>query len=256
VSFYVPLGDGVFRATPHTVGPWAPTDQHAGPPSALLVRALESVLPTDGFLARVSVDLLGALPVGELTVTASVLRPGRSVQLAVATLVAGGRDVARASAWWHRFGDTASVADPAPAPALPELPDPVDEQWPGGYLQAMEWRRVKGDFAVPGPAVIWSRMRMPLVEGEEPTPTQRLFVTADSGNGASSALPLDSWLFVNTELTVHLLRPPAGEWFCLDAVTTIGPAGGGYATSVLSDRTGEVGRGAQALLIRPRGYTP
>jgi hypothetical protein len=253
VSFYVPLGGGVFRATAHTVGPWAPTDQHAGPPSALLVRALEGVLPAgDGWLARVSVDLLSALPVGDLTVSASVLRPGRSVQLAVATLTAGGRDVARASGWWHRFGDTAAVAGSAPAPSLPSLPDPVDERWPGGYLQAMEWRRVKGDFTEPGPAVIWSRMRMPLVEGEEPSPTQRLFVTADSGNGASSALPLESWLFGNTELTVHLLRPPVGEWFCLDAVTTIGPTGGGYATTTLSDRTGEVARGAQALLIRPR----
>jgi hypothetical protein len=252
-AFYVPVRPGVFRATPHTVGPWTSTDQHGGPPSALLVRALEQVLPAgDGGLARLTVELLGAVPVDELTVTASVVRPGRSVQLAVGTLSAGGRDVARASGWWHRFGDTAEVARFGTAPELPAEPDPVDERWPGGYLQAMEWRRVKGDFAEPGPAIVWSRMRMPLVEGEEPSPVQRLLVTADSGNGVSSALPLDSWLYVNTELTVHVLRPPVGEWFCLDAVTTIGPTGGGYAITTLSDTTGEVGRGAQALLIRPR----
>ena len=52
----------------------------------------------------------------------------------------------------------------------------------------MEWRRVKGDFAEPGPAVIWSRMRIPLVEGEQPSPTQRLMASADSGNGVGSAL--------------------------------------------------------------------
>lgn len=57
MSFYVPVGPGLIRATPHTVGPWAPTDQHAGPSSALLVRALEGVLPAgDGWPARVSVD--------------------------------------------------------------------------------------------------------------------------------------------------------------------------------------------------------
>jgi hypothetical protein len=252
-AFYVPVRPGVFRATPHTVGPWTSTDQHGGPPSALLVRALEQVLPAgDGGLARLTVELLGAVPVDELTVTASVVRPGRSVQLAVATLSAGGRDVARASGWWHRFGDTAEVSRFGAAPELPAEPDPVDDRWPGGYLQAMEWRRVKGDFAEPGPAIVWSRMRMPLVDGEEPSPVQRLLVTADSGNGVSSALPLDSWLYVNTELTVHVLRPPVGEWFCLDAVTTIGPTGGGYAITTLSDTTGEVGRGAQALLIRPR----
>jgi acyl-coenzyme A thioesterase PaaI-like protein len=250
VSFYVPLGDGRFEATGHTVGPWNATDQHGGPPSALLVRALEQVLPADGWLARVSVDLLGAVPLGTLAVEASVVRPGRSVQLAVATLSAGGRDVARASAWWHRFGDTSAVASGAAAPPLPDAA--VEWDWPGGYLRAMEWRPVKGGFTEPGPAVYWTRMRHPLVADEEPSPTQRVMVTADSGNGASSALPLADWLFVNTELTVHFLRPPAGEWVCLDAVTTIGPAGGGYATSTLSDLTGEVARGAQALIVRPR----
>jgi acyl-coenzyme A thioesterase PaaI-like protein len=254
VSFYVAVGPDVFLATEHTVGPWAETDQHGGPPSALLVRAMEQVLPAEGgFLARISVDLLGAVPVGELTVTATVPRPGRSVQLATATMSAGGRDVARASGWWHRFGDTVAVATGAgAAPPLPDQPDPEDHRWGDGYLHAMDWRRLKGDFAEPGPAVVWSRMRRPLVEGEEPTGTQRVMVTADSGNGVSSALPLDSWLYVNTELTVHLLRPPTGEWVCLDSVTTVGPLGTGYAVTTLSDLTGEVGRGAQALLVRPR----
>ena len=251
-AFYVAVGDGVFRSTEHAVGPWAGTDQHGGPPAALLVRALEQVLPLDGWLARISVDLLGAVPIAELTVTASVVRPGRSVQLAVATLAAGGRDVARAAGWWQRLGDTAAVASAAAPPPLPDEPDPVDDRWPGGYLQAMEWRRVKGDFAEPGPAVIWSRMRITLVEGERPSPTQRLLASADSGNGVGSALPLEGWLYVNTELTVHVLRPPEGEWFCLDSVATIGPTGGGYAITTLSDTAGEVGRGAQALLVRPR----
>ena len=252
-AFYVEVAPGVFRPTEHTVGPWAATDQHGGPPAALLARALERVLPTgEGWLARVSVDLLGAVPVTELTVTAGLLRPGRSVQLAVATLTAGGRDVARATGWWYRLGDTAAASGAAGPPPLPDQPDPVDQRWPGGYLQAMEWRRVKGDFAEPGPAVIWSRMRVPLVEGEQPSPAQRLLASADSGNGVGSALPLDRWLYVNTELTVHVLRPPEGEWFCLDSVTTIGPSGGGYAVTTLSDTAGEVGRGAQALLVRPR----
>jgi acyl-Coa thioesterase superfamily protein/acyl-CoA thioesterase superfamily protein len=251
-AFYLPAGDGVFRSTPHTVGPWAATDQHGGPPAALLVRALERVLPVDGWLARISVDLLSAIPVADLTVAASVVRPGRSVQLAMATLAAGGRDVARATGWWHRLGDTAAIASIAAPPPLPDQADPVDDRWPGGYLQAMEWRRVKGDFAEPGPAVIWSRMRIPLVEGEQPSSTQRLMASADSGNGVGSALSLEDWIYVNTELTVHLLRPPEGELFCLDSAAAIGPTGGGYAITTLSDTAGEVGRGAQALLVRAR----
>ena len=57
-------------------------------------------------------------------------------------------------------------------------------------------------------------------------------------------------MFINPELTVHFAREPAGEWVCLDAETQI--AQSGLATSVLSDRTGPVARGAQALLIAPR----
>jgi hypothetical protein len=60
------------------------------------------------------------------------------------------------------------------------------------------------------------------------------------------------WLFINTELSVHCWRVPAGEWIGLDANTTIGPNGLGVAASVLHDESGAVARGAQALLVRPR----
>ena len=41
-SFYVPLGEGLFRATELTASPWGPGSQHGGPPAALLGRTLES----------------------------------------------------------------------------------------------------------------------------------------------------------------------------------------------------------------------
>jgi hypothetical protein len=75
---------------------------------------------------------------------------------------------------------------------------------------------------------------------------------ADSGNGASNVLDWSRHLFINTELTVHFVREPAGEWVCLDARTQIAAGGAGLASSVLSDRTGPVARGAQALLVAPR----
>ena len=42
-------------------------------------------------------------------------------------------------------------------------------------------------------------------------------VVADSGNGASNVLDWGRYLFINTELTVHFLREPVGEWVLLDA---------------------------------------
>ena len=64
-----------------------------------------------------------------------------------------------------------------------------------------------------------------------------MLVAADSGNGVSAALDYHEYVFINTDLTVQLVREPAGEWVCLDAVTRIGPEGVGLAESALSDES-------------------
>ena len=51
-AFYEPLGGGRFRSTGHTAGPWDVRSQHAGPPAALLGRALEADRPARGDAAR------------------------------------------------------------------------------------------------------------------------------------------------------------------------------------------------------------
>ena len=96
-SFYVPAGDGVWQATVHTAGPWDSSAQHGGPPSALLGRAMLRCQPRpDMIITRFTCEILRSIPVGEITVTARVARPGRSVELLEATASAGGREVARA----------------------------------------------------------------------------------------------------------------------------------------------------------------
>jgi hypothetical protein len=122
-----------------------------------------------------------------------------------------------------------------------------------GYHTAMECRFVEGGFLEPGPAVVWLRMRQPLVAGEEPTPLQRTLVTADVGNGVSASLDYRRYLFINVDLTVHLERMPEGEWVCVDAVTLPQANGVGTAESVLSDGRGRIGRALQTLLVAERG---
>jgi hypothetical protein len=254
-SFYVPVGDGQWLATVHTTGPWDVGAQHGGPPSALLGRELQRCQPReDMIIARFTCEILGAIPVGELSVATRVARPGRSVELLEATASAGGRDVARASAWRVRRTGSVSVASRPPAPAeLPAEPTVMRRAgWVDGYLSAIEWRAVRGGFLESGPATMWGRMRYPLVADEEPGPLERVLVIADSGNGISRELDIARWHFINPELTVHLHREAAGEWICLDAQTTISAGGAGLATSVLSDLDGPVGVGAQSLLIAPR----
>jgi Thioesterase-like superfamily len=256
-AFYEPLDDEGrrWRATAHTSGPWDPGAQHGGPPSALLGRAMERCAPREEMtFVRVTCEILGAVPVGELEVSARVVRPGRSVELVEAVLSAGGRDAVRASGWRVLRTDAAAVPSRlAPAPPLPDAAVDLDgTAWTGGYLRAVEWRLARGAFTEPGPATAWTRLRHPLVPDEEPSPLVRVLAVADSGNGLSGELDLTQWHFINPELTVHLSREAVGEWVCLDASTTISPGGAGLATSVLSDRVGPVGVGAQSLLVARR----
>ncbi len=84
------------------------------------------------------------------------------------------------------------------------------------------------------------------------SPVQRLMTCVDSASGVSAALDPAAWGFLNTELTVHVLRPPVGEWVCLDAGTILGPGSVGVASSSVYDERGLVARSAQALLVARR----
>jgi hypothetical protein len=181
-----------------------------------------------------------------------------------AVLSAGGREVVRAQAWRVLRTALSIVPQERPSPATESIPAgstpplPAEstplaaEGWVDGYLSAVEWRVAAGSFRRPGPATAWTRLRYPLVPGEQPSPLQRVLAIADSGNGISAELDLNHWHFINPELTVHLHREAVGEWICLDAQTSISPGGAGLATSVLSDLAGPIGVGAQSLLVAQR----
>jgi hypothetical protein len=96
------------------------------------------------------------------------------------------------------------------------------------------------------------RMRQPLIEGEQPSPLQRLLAAADTGNGVSATLDLSRYIFINVDLSVHLHRLPVSEWVCLDAITVPEPNGVGLADTALHDERGPIGRALQTLLVRER----
>src|SRR5262249_56445278 len=79
---------------------------------------------------------------------------------------------------------------------------------------AMEMRWLSEPGAL-GPGRVWMRLRRPLIAGQ-PTPhLARLAAVADFGNGVSATLPFERFLFINADLTIHLQRPPRGEWIGL-----------------------------------------
>jgi|SRR5829696_2300632 len=251
MAFYVPAGGDRFESTEHTRGPWNASAQHGGPPAALLGRAVEATARPGMRVARLTFDIARPVPIAVLEVTASVVREGRSVMVVHAAIEPYMRCTAlliRASPDVAPDVDTASPLRLGDAVSKPFFPVPYEV----GYHSAMEVRFSAGSFREPGPATAWMRMRVPLVDGEQPSPLSRVLVAADSGNGVSSALDFRQYLFINPDLSVHLLRHPTGEWVCLRAATSIDGAGIGLADTVLYDEHGRIGRSAQSLLVGPR----
>jgi hypothetical protein len=259
VSFYRQVADDRFESAPLTRGPWDAGSQHAGPPAALIGRAIERRpgARADARVARITFDIARPVPIGPLTVSTRVVRAGRSVEVVEAELTPDGGPVAmRATAVLIRTAGQAAPGVPGVAPlpgpesssSRPFFPMPYDQ----GYHTAMETRFAAGSFLEPGPATCWLRMRVPLVEGEEPSPLTRVLVAADSGNGVSNVLDFRTHLFVNADLSVHLHRYPVGEWVCLDARTVVDAGGIGLADTALHDQAGSLGRAAQSLFVATR----
>jgi Thioesterase-like superfamily len=251
-AFFQQEGD-LLVPTELTRGPWDPGAQHAGPPSALVARAVERFEPRAGMrVGRITLEILRPVPLEPLSLRVELARPGRSVELLEATLSGPEGELIRARAWRLQTSEL-RLGEHEPAPPGPETAEEGEFFATGqevGYHTAMEYRFVSGGFVEQGPATVWMRSRVPLVAGEETTPLQRVFIAADSGNGVSAALDWRSTIFINTDLTVHLLREPLGEWVCLDAVTHVD--GLGMADSALYDERGRIGRAVQTLLVRSR----
>jgi hypothetical protein len=271
-AFFVRVSPTSYQATQAAQGPWDPGAMHGGPPAALLATLAgkeASALSPTLRLARLSVDFLGSLPVGELEATVTVPRPGRRVALVEATLSAAGRAVAVGRGWFidsaaagdrhpvAHGGDPAAPGELEPLAAAPALPGPQPQRFFTGlgrigYVDASEWRFTSGSFDEPGPAGVWSRVRIPLIQGEPLTGLQRLLVLADAANGAGGNLPWTTWLFIPTGITVTILREPVGEWMHLAARTTLGTDGVGLCHAHLADSAGPVGLASQPLLIGRR----
>lgn len=254
--FYDQLDDDTFASSSSTAGPWGPDMQHAGPPSALLARQIERFEPREGHrLGRMTVDILGAVPIAPLRIQVERLRAGRRIELVEARASTTDRLVLVARSWRlsRTPDDFPTRPDRAAGNVIPDdLPDPRPTGLPwvheDGYLSAIELRYERGTFDEPGPARAWGRQRVPLLEGETPSPWQRALLLADSGSGISLALDPTRYPAINCDLSVALHRDPVDEWIGLDALTTINAGSGALTVTTLLDREGPIGKATQTLL--------
>lgn len=251
------LQDGVAHASALAGGPWDQAFQHGSAPAALVAHVVEG-LPCAGpmHLARLTVDLMRPVPVAPLRVTARVVRDGRAIQVCQVTLSSGDVEVVRASAVRLRIAaDPTGLAQARPT----HLPDPeggrdADEiaGMANPFLRTLSVRVVRGAFRSGAPAAVWYRADVPIVVGQPISPAMRAAVAADLTNGTTAVLDFDCWTFVNADLSIHLARPPEGEWVLIDGESWIEPSGLGLAHSRLGDRRGWFGIACQSLLLAPR----
>lgn len=253
----LPPDDGfeVFESTDGTRSNWDSDIQHGSPPLALMTKVIEeSTTGTPLRIGRLTLDILGAIPVVPVKVRTWTARPGTRIALRCAemTPVGSDRPVARVSAWLLATSDTRDVATDRHPPLAEGEPVANAHAWLGapGYLETVSWR--KQATAEGAAAEVWLSPLVPLVDDEPVTDVQRLAMVVDSANGVGAALDPDEFLFMNTDTTVHLHRVPSGSDFALRARASIGPDGVGVTTAELFDRDGFVGTSAQTLLVLRR----
>lgn len=248
----------VFDSTDGTRSNWDPEIQHGSPPLALMTKLIEELAAESGLrVGRLTLDILGAIPVTTVRAHAWVERPGSRISLMVAEMLAARPDgsqraVARVTAWLLATSDTADATTDRYPPLVEGDPVAVPHSWADatGYLETVRWR--KQHVPEGKTPVAWLSPLVPLVDSEPVTDLQRLAMVADSVNGVGAALDPEKFVFMNTDTVVHVHRLPQGDDFGLRARGSIGPDGIGVTTADIFDRQGFIGTVAQTLLVQRR----
>lgn len=246
-------------------GPWDPGALHGGAAAALIVHELERLHPTPRLrTGRLSFQFLRPVPARPLTLSTELVRPGRRVQELSAEMHDGEILVCRAKALRVQAVPAdlpereAEMGEPrAPYDGMPGPEDgnairfALDDPEAPSFATAMDMRWLTQPFSL-GPGRVWMRLRVPLLPDRPASPLALLAAVCDFGNGVSSELRFDEYLFINADLAIHLQREPHGEWAGIDARTLLKPDGTGLAESVAHDVDGAIGRAFQTLVVQPR----
>jgi hypothetical protein len=234
-----------------SVGPWRPDALHGSAVAALFGALLDEEGVT---VARVTMDLLGAVRLKPLRVTMAEGGGGQRVRRRTATLHDGDRAVAQATALYMagtsiELPDTAHAGEPPPPPPGPLALLPESRAgWPGFENRSMEILidRERRD-AMYG----WFRLLVPALSDGSVSGLQSTLAAADyTSGGTVLVLSMKRWAFMSTDLTVNLLRPMVGDWVGLTAApSTVATTGVGVASSVLHDEAGVLGRCAQTQFL-------
>ena len=247
-----------FQPTKHAQGAWSEHEQHMAPATGLLTHEISQFNPQNNLrIARISLDILGQIPLGAFTISTRYIRAGKTIELTESIMSSEGRDAIIARAWRLLMQDTSGIAgledqcarhQPDELPAWQEM-----KGWPGGFIQSVRFVAEPNRRA--GKGMVWITNDTDMIEGQATADIVRLLGMVDTANGVVPrvGMGLDGleWMFPNTDLQIHMHRTPTGHWLGIEAVQQFGADGIGVTSAILHDVTGPFGRSEQILTIRP-----
>lgn len=232
------------------ISPWNAQALNGVAVGGLLAALLEEMAPateTPLYWTRLTIDLLGAVPTGELEPRFTMLRGGQQMQLCQVELIANGRAAARVQGLRVRETDT-------PVSELPvgyDGPEGIPEGPPQalGVLRHTNHRQIAGRDRREGPGVLWLRFGAEVIGGTPVTPLVRAAMAADYPAGRGNMIGADPYSWPNLDISLFLMREPVGEWLLVEAMTESAGRGSAIASGRLADRQGTFARTHQVVFV-------
>jgi Thioesterase-like superfamily len=245
-AFYRREGD-VFVPTGIGVSPWNGHSQVGVALAGLAGHVLAQVPTSTPMLTtRISIDILGTVPLEPLVPQVRMLRDGRRMQVVDVEFSAAGRLWLRATAVRARLADTGAQRVPLSRRYWTEADrHEVQVGW-------FEERQIDLDRTRPGPGAIWVRFLTDVVAGEPLHPLALAAMLGDFGNGTAPPAPVMVNTLANIDITVCMSRLPQGEWILVDAESETSGQGSGYSRARLGDSEGMFATAMQSIFIDPR----
>ena len=253
------LDDGTviadYQSTIHAQGAWNTHEQHMAPATGVICAELDLFAErSDLRIGRISLDILGLIPAGEFQIETRIIRSGKTIELIESTMSAHGKKCIQARTWRMLTSDTSTVAGLEDFPIAQPQEGTIWEEiknWPGGYIQSLEARRLDRRA---GKGIVWLTNSNVMVEGQLNSDFVKLMGMVDTANGIVTRQnwPFD-YSFPNLDLQIHLHRIPKGQWLGLETVQQFGEDGIGLTSSILHDVNGPFGRAEQILTMRQIG---
>lgn len=240
------MSPNIWRPHPIARGPF--DGMQGGAAAALMCAGIEALAAADGlgFVASFAANFLKPVALDDLMVDCEPLRIGRRVSVVDARLsTAGGLcAVARATLIAGVFNE--AIPEPPRARVDPTSFAPIARAAPHGgpwFMDAMEVRAGHDGRQ-------WFRLRRAVIEGQGPM--ARTLPAADWAHGLGEplgAVGKPAATIPNPDLSVHLLRPPVGDWIGLQPASGWSKAGVGAGWAALYDTEGRIGQVAMSIAV-------